>query len=232
MDLADLIVDRPRLFLSRGGELVSYAVPDQLLDWLAAHIDESSHTLETGAGVSTLLFALCHTHHTAVAPDPALMERITRYCAVHGLASDRLTLLAGPSETILPALPPGPPLDLVLIDGRHGFPAPFIDWYYTEPRLKIGGLLVVDDIQLWTGAVLRDFLRGDPAWRPLTVLAGKTAIFSKLKAGSASLEWCDQPTVIAASRRLQRLSRLSGWASYLLPRNWRYLKARLRALRG
>ena len=29
-------------------------------------------------------------------------------------------------------------LDLVLIDGDWSFPVPFIDWYYTPDKLKVG----------------------------------------------------------------------------------------------
>ena len=53
---------------------------------------------------------------------------------------------------------------LVLIDGSHSFPSPFIDWYYTAFRLRVGGFLVVDDTQLWTGHVLKRFLEAEPDW--------------------------------------------------------------------
>ena len=42
-------------------------------------------------------------------------------------------------------------LDLVLIDGSHSFPQVFIDWYYTQSALKVGGALLVDDVHIWTG---------------------------------------------------------------------------------
>lgn len=49
-------------------------------------------------------------------------------------------------------------LDMMLIDGGHAFPSPSIDWYYLADTVKEGGYLVVDDTQLITGEILKDFL--------------------------------------------------------------------------
>jgi hypothetical protein len=60
-----------------------------------------------------------------------------------------------------------PDLDLVLVDGAHAFPVPFLDWYYGAEKLKAGGLMVVDDIHLLTGTMLADFMGADPRWEPV-----------------------------------------------------------------
>jgi hypothetical protein len=52
----------------------------------------------------------------------------------------------------------------VLIDGSHAFPAPFVDWCYTAESLKVGGVVVVDDLRLVTARILADFLRADERW--------------------------------------------------------------------
>ena len=52
-------------------------------------------------------------------------------------------------------------LDLIIVDGNHAFPAPMIDWFYMTRHLRTGGVLVVDDVELWTGPVLADFLDGE-----------------------------------------------------------------------
>ena len=52
----------------------------------------------------------------------------------------------------------------MLIDGAHAFPAPFVDWCYTAEPLKIGGLMIVDDLQLVTPRILADFMRADQRW--------------------------------------------------------------------
>jgi hypothetical protein len=39
-------------------------------------------------------------------------------------------------------------LDLALIDGRHGFPTPFMDCYFVgTAALKLGGIRIVDGVQ-------------------------------------------------------------------------------------
>ena len=48
--------------------------------------------------------------------------------------------------------------DFALIDGRHAFPTPFIDWYYIADALKIGGLVLIDDLHIWTCDLLKQYL--------------------------------------------------------------------------
>jgi hypothetical protein len=118
-------------------------------------------------------------------------ERITDYCKSQNIPLDRTRIELHRSEAYLPTATL-PPLDMVLIDGCHGFPAPFIDWYYSSLALKIGGMLLVDDIQLRTGAVLVDYLKGDPDWEFVADL-GKTAAFRKLRHVGYVKEWSVHP---------------------------------------
>jgi predicted O-methyltransferase YrrM len=60
-----------------------------------------------------------------------------------------------------------PDLDLVLVNGGHAFPVPFLDWYYGAEKLKVGGLMVVDNTHLPTGTRLADFMGVDPRWDPI-----------------------------------------------------------------
>ena len=96
------------------------------------------------------------------------------------------------SEHVLPKLDTGP-LDVVLIDGRHGFPAPFIDWFYTAGKLKTGGLLVVDDTCLWPPKVLRDLLAEQPQWELIRDFHLRCSVFRKVGEGSEWGDWTDQP---------------------------------------
>jgi hypothetical protein len=91
-------------------------------------------------------------------------------------------------------------LDLVLIDGRHGFPAPFIDFYYVAEKLNINGLLVVDDTWVWTGDVLKQYLLSEPEWELEADFSPRTSIFRKLAHGSQTKEWCDQAFVVKNSQ--------------------------------
>jgi hypothetical protein len=154
--------------------------------------------LETGAGVSTLLFAIRHCYHQAVAPAPNLAKRINDWCAGNGVATDRLDFVLGRSEDELPHMTDDGPLDVVLIDGAHGFPTPFLDWFYAARRIRPGGYLVIDDTQIWTGDVLRRFLAEERQWRPTSKARYEFAVFQRLDQGPVG-EWHEQPYVLRHS---------------------------------
>jgi hypothetical protein len=120
-------------------------------------------------------------------------------------------------------------LDLVLIDGQHAFPAPFIDWYYTARRLKVSGMLLIDDIQLWTGRILTDFLSEEPEWSLISDLSGRTAAFVKEKDYSQEKWWGQQPYIVRKSRRLIRLAELRQAAAMLAQGKFRSLTSKIRA---
>jgi len=48
-----------------------------------------------------------------------------------GIDLSNLTFVNKPSEQYLPAVIQDGALDVVLIDGKHTFPWPMIDWHYT-----------------------------------------------------------------------------------------------------
>jgi hypothetical protein len=87
----------------------------------------------------------------------------------------------------------------VLIDGGHGFPTPFVDWYYAGKRLKAGGLLIIDDTHLWTGAVLRNFLTEQPGWTLVENFAMRSAVFRRDTVDDHFDEWVHQPYVVKRS---------------------------------
>ena len=156
MNLRELLNSPPVLHES-DGKPITYTLSDEALSFIDEHINSGSKTLETGAGNSTILFALKGTEHTCIVPDKAQVERIKEFCRRNQISTEKIDFRIDGSENVLPHLRPTG-LDLVLIDGCHGFPAPFIDWYYAGSGLKAGGILIVDDTQLWTGNVLRQFL--------------------------------------------------------------------------
>lgn len=216
MTVNELFSNPPELH-QKAGRPTHYGLSEAILRELERRLPRGARTLETGAGVSTLFFALHGWQHIAIAPDEGLFERIREWCAANGVSADGLRLIAEPSERCLPTLQ-CETLDAVLIDGRHGFAAPFIDWHYIDPLLKIGGLLIVDDTHLWTGRVLRDFLKEDAAWEYLDEKDLKTALFRKLADGSSTREWRDQPYVFARTpamspaRNALRLAMAGRWA--------------------
>ncbi|KAA6187304.1 class I SAM-dependent methyltransferase [Thiohalocapsa marina] len=110
-----------------------------------------------------MLFVRLGTTHTSIAPWESEIASLKRYCEERGIAQDRLELIQGFSDEVLPTLPKDE-LDLVLIDGGHGFPTPIIDWYYAAGRLRNHGVLVIDDVQLPAVQMLLAFLDADPRW--------------------------------------------------------------------
>lgn len=98
----------------------------------------------------------------------------------------------GLSQDVLPELTPNP-LDLVLVDGAHGFPLPILDWFFAGGRLGRGGVLVLDDVHLPHVAVpLLAVLAGDPRWTALE--RGSTwAAYRREGEGSLGEEWTAQP---------------------------------------
>jgi hypothetical protein len=150
-------------------------------------------TIETGAGVSTIVFALKQARHTCIVPDRRLVRRIRRYCASAGLSLHTVNFVIERSEYALPRLQASG-YEFALIDGRHGFPAPFLDWFYIADRLRQGGILLVDDTWIWTCEVLVRFLDAEAGWRRFGALPN-AGVFLKECEATHRAEWVNQTFV-------------------------------------
>lgn len=201
--LQTLLASPPKLHKDRMGNLVSYQACEEVLDFIDRHVTKDFRTLETGAGISTILFAIAGSEHTCIAPGQGQFDRIHQYCTEHQISVDRLNFQCHSSEQVLPQLNTQP-LDLVLIDGCHGFPIPFIDWFYATLHLKKDGILIVDDTQLWTGAVLKEHLLSEPEWELVQDINPRAVIFRKLQATIPTKEWDQQPYVQLAESLFQQ----------------------------
>ena len=120
-----------------------WAIEEPVLRWIFDHAPPRGQTLETGCGYTTIAFALRSSRHTAISPFPGEHELIRRWCADNGVLTVGIEFIAAPSQRAVPQIT-GRAFDMVLIDGDHAFPAPFIDWYYTaemvkQKRLRAGG---------------------------------------------------------------------------------------------
>jgi hypothetical protein len=149
------------------------------LGWLEETVQQGWATLETGAGSSTLVFAARGARHEAVTPDPGEEDRIRRRCAELGLDAGGVTFRIGPSHEVLAAWEPRP-LDLVLIDGAHGFPYPILDWWHVAAHVRVGGTVLLDDAYLPAVAAIVDFARSSDAWRVEEAVSFRTARLTKL----------------------------------------------------
>lgn len=199
MNLSDLFNDPPKPHEDAQGSSIVWGLTPAALGFIYENIDDRCTTLETGCGMSTVVFALKGSRHTVIAPAPSEFEITKLYCRERGIPTSQINFIAEPSQTVLPALEPGP-LDLILIDGGHGFPTPYIDWFFTAGKLKKGGLLIVDDVGLWSCQILRDFLIEQPHWEFVTEYEERTTVFRKKEDGSEWLEWTQQPRVARGGR--------------------------------
>ncbi len=182
---ADLRADPPRLHAS-GSAYWGLAWP--ALEWLVANVKPGMATLETGAGSSTIVFASAGADHEAVSPFADEHERIKEECARRGIDASRLRFHVGSSHEVLPRWEPRP-LDLVLVDGAHGFPYPIVDFWHLAPHVKIGGLMLLDDAYMAPVGMLVDHLRTRPSWEVVGPVGYRTVIVKKLADDLPDFDW-------------------------------------------
>lgn len=181
-----------------------YAIEPAVARFLFDSVSAESITLETGSGISTLVFALRHARHIAITPNAAEIANIRSYALTKQISLDRVEFVVEPSDRYLPRCA-STDLDLVLIDGKHAFPWPIIDWFYTADRLKQNGILVLDDLQIASVAILKDFILEDPRWRLERSFGRQALVVKKLCESVHDLAWHMQPYI---TRRYGRKARL------------------------
>jgi predicted O-methyltransferase YrrM len=168
-----------------------------MLQWIVDHLQPGFRTLETGCGYSTILFAAWGCRHEVVSPLHEEHVSIIEWCRTHGVTMESVRYHVGPSQRILPGLAPTP-LDLVLIDGDHAVPAPFLDYYYTADRLVKGGLMLLDDFPLPSVRQLCEFLDAEQERWEVVGEAGRTRIYRKRVDGNVAegVHFQQQPFVM------------------------------------
>jgi predicted O-methyltransferase YrrM len=176
-----------------GGRTRTWGISREVADLLHQTATAQSITLETGSGRSTLV--LLHTgvaRHIAIQPSADEFAAIREFCDANGISTAALDAVVARSQDYLPTATL-PMLDIILIDGAHAFPYPFLDWHFTASALKAGGLLIVDDVQIATGAILADFLDAERGWSRVA----RNSRFAAFRRGTASLvpshDWNGQP---------------------------------------
>jgi Methyltransferase domain len=175
-----------------GGTRVWNALPGTLR-LLADQVGEGDRTVETGAGASTVVFAAAGAEHTAISPAGDEHQRIREYCHSIGVDTSRLSFVVGPSDSALPNLDLDRPVDVAFIDGKHSFPHPVVDFHYIEQRLRVGGVLVLDDVPMPAVAVVYGFMDGSPDWELIGVADHRAAAFRKLAMADPDDNWHLQP---------------------------------------
>jgi Methyltransferase domain len=178
--IAELIESPPAIYTTPEGKNMGWGIDEEVILWLADRVSDSWNTLETGCGVSSIVFALKAGRHTMIAPHGKAHTRVRDWCAERGVSTDHVKSIVGSSQDELPRLVEDGPLDLVLIDGAHVFPLPMIDWYYTAVRLRVGGYVVIDDMHIRACSLLCEFLAAEEGrWR-LAEPVGRAQAFEKV----------------------------------------------------
>jgi predicted O-methyltransferase YrrM len=193
-----------------------YGISRDVAEFIYESISAESRTLETGAGISTLVFALKGSNHTAVTPNVAEVERIRAYAGNNEVCLERVEFVTRSSDEYLPQSGLSN-LNFVLIDGKHAFPWPILDWFYVADKLNVGGILLLDDLELASVAILRDFLSEDRHWEKYQSFRRHTMAFKKVEGSVHDVAWHMQPYLtkryVPESRALmlaKRIGRKSG----------------------
>lgn len=175
--------------------------------FIADHCAPGSRTLETGCGLSTVLFTGLGCEHICCTAGQAEADRVLADCEKRGLPTATVQFRVGSSHETLPPLEAdGVELDLVLVDGSHAFPLPMLDWFYAGSLLRRGGVLMVDDLELPAVRVLLDYLQRDPRWRELA-RHRKWGAWEKTQQGTLSEDWTEQPFYVTTQDRVQRFAK-------------------------
>lgn len=207
----ELYASQPRF---HGGGTKNWAISSEVHDYLHKNVHEGMKTIETGAGYSTIVFSRKKCQHLCITPSESEVKTISEYCRDNGISLSLTKFFVGFSQNVLPGIEESD-FDTALIDGGHGFPVPCIDYFFLAPRLKVGGILLIDDVDIWTGKMIVDVLRTEPEWEFSGKLARRTAVFKKVGEFTAR-EWCDQPTVVRKSLTPRLLRQLGNGIACLL----------------
>lgn len=225
----DPLVEKLTLKAREDGFL--YALDPEVLMALNQHLSAFAsrpRTLETGCGLSTILFSRHAEHHDCFT---MANDQRSNYVQAHSDAEvERITFHLGSSVETLPAFSPAAPLDLVLIDGGHAYPIPELDYLYSRGWLKTGGLLIVDNIEIPTINHLFRVLRETPQFEFEGCVAN-AAFFRRTAEDLPQGDWLHQPYNVARFPSLNYPMSAGARASALLRKARARLARRFPSLR-
>jgi len=137
------------------------------------------HSAETGVGKSTLLLSHLSQHHLAFTKDDTGSHNsLPKVRKSPILKRNVVQFVTGPTQQTLPRHAFADRLQLVLIDGPHGYPFPELEYYFFYPHLDEDALLILDDIHIPTIFRLFTFLREEEMFDFLGVVSA-TAFFRR-----------------------------------------------------
>ena len=177
-------------------------VGPEILRFIARNVSRGMTTLETGAGHTTVIFAIAGARHTCIAPANDEFDKIVAYCSRAGVDLSGVRFIDESSDRALPRDGTVPSeLDFVFIDGAHRLPFPLIDYHYTGASLKVGGLLGLDDMEMPSVRQLYTFLDGEDEWELVDAIHD-AAFFRKIAHVKIIRDWAGQ-----------KINRKENWAT-------------------
>jgi precorrin-6B methylase 2 len=179
-----IIAERPHLHVARDGSPKSGGLNRPIGDRFIQELSvlDRPRIAETGTGLSTLVFlSLDPGAVISISPAPELHERTRAEAVARGIDLGPARFVDDRSESALPilALVEGVELDAAFIDGNHGWPAVFVDFCYLNRMLRPGGLLFIDDVQVYAVAQLVCLLRQQQPHYEFVAVDTKMATFRK-----------------------------------------------------
>ncbi len=157
-------------------------VPTEVLWAILRHTEglDLAHSVETGTGKTTLLLSHLSRDHRVFAnrDDSGSIEAVLASALFQ---AEHVEYVEGATQRMLPGYSFDNPLQLVLLDGPHGFPFVEMEYWHLYPHVEHGGLFILDDIHIPTIHQLYLFIREDDMFEELE-LVGSTAFFRRTRA--------------------------------------------------
>jgi len=213
MDIKAYLRNLPKLHSWDGGKTwrtggLQRKQLEPLFLFLKNNLPPRPNLIETGAGNSTIMMLfLKPARLTSIAPEWDLFQRIRAFCKENSLSDSPLDVHVARSELILPKLAEKPEfdstIDFALIDGCHGWPTAMVDLNYMLSMLRVGGFLMIDDVQLHSAKEMARLLYEQPGFN-IEMDLGKALVFQKTTAERSLGEWSQQPYIKRLSEEYAR----------------------------
>jgi hypothetical protein len=179
------IIEKYEAADERQADHASMAFPTHVLREIEPLLSACAVSAETGCGKSTILFSNYSRNHFVFALDDTHLGNSSsvNFYREHALTKmENVHEVFGPTQRTVPAFEFGAKLDLVLIDGPHGYPFPELEYLAFYPHLHEGALLIVDDVCIPTISRLADFIAEDKMFDLVAVFYDNTAVFRRTNA--------------------------------------------------
>lgn len=163
------------------------AQDDLVADYIATVVKPGDKTLQLGRSDFGTVFLQKLAYHEVIGP-MADIDALEMRCERRAIRTDRLRRGNSGQSTS--------GLDMAIIGTDLGFPLMAGNWRRIADRLKIGGVLILQDASASAGARMADALMDDRGWELQEMIAGDVAVFRK------TAPYCDQrsrKTLVQAS---------------------------------